>query len=215
MHWSCPHLQLFVSLQNFISAKAWQVMCTPVLFLTLTTLHFPHCFWQFSCFNISLYAATESFVAARFDAAAAAAKLFMHNAGKVCVADGGTFNSFAQKHSLCVPPCFALDLAMSFTLAILRAALIDYMLAAGARAGRGRRERGEAIGMARLSCAILRIHVHRTRPHHFSFMPYPTQWQLCFSSTSSRPIAGEVSTRYSLATLAFVLPCPLPAWLLY
>jgi len=51
------------------------------------------CFWQFSCFNISLYAASESFVAFPYVVVVvvvgAATKLFMHYAGKVGVCGHG------------------------------------------------------------------------------------------------------------------------------
>jgi len=80
-----------LSVQNFISWKAWQVMC-PLTPHHHTTQSHPQsnqnptqtsqplllrrCFWQFSCFNFSLCAAA-AFVAAR----PVASKLFMHNAG--------------------------------------------------------------------------------------------------------------------------------------
>lgn len=91
---------------------------------------------------------------------------------------------------------------MSFTLGKLRAALIDYMCWEKEELGEQEKQAGLARQLGSVVCFLyhqtLRIHVHRTRPHHFSIFSYPTQWQLCFSSATSRPIAREVSSRYSL-----------------
>lgn len=121
---STPRQQLLISLQNFISAEAWQVMCMLLLpsLSPLPPSHFPSLFLTIFI-SIFHYMQQENPL---LPLVGAAAKLFMHNAGKVGVALvkgqvwGGRLYSLMRSpnpnraYTVCCHVLFGL--AMSFTL---------------------------------------------------------------------------------------------------